>query len=73
VGPAGADARQRGIRLVLSTLIPRDELSLSLFEAPSEEALAAALEARGIPYIRIVEAVLQGAEDDSQEEILQDR
>jgi hypothetical protein len=48
------------IRLVLSTLIPRDEISLSLFEAPSEEALADALAARSIPYIRIVEAVVQG-------------
>jgi hypothetical protein len=48
------------IRLVLSTLIPADEISLSLFEAPSESALANALAAGGLPFIRIVEAVVRG-------------
>jgi hypothetical protein len=71
---AGQEGPDGGIRHVLSTLIPHDELLWSLFEAPSEQAIAAALAARGIPYIRIVEAVLQGARDEVlQVEILQER
>ena len=63
-----------GIRHVLSTLIPRDELVLSLYESPSEASLAASLAARGVSFIRIVEAVLQGAEEDApQVESLPDR
>jgi hypothetical protein len=58
--PAGGrpGATEPPIRLVLSTLIPADEISLSLFEAPSESALANALAAGGLPFIRIVEAVV---------------
>jgi hypothetical protein len=52
------------IRHVLSTLIPDDEIALSLFEAPSVEALAGALAARRIAYIRIVEAVVQDMDRD---------
>ena len=54
------DGMEPPIRLVLSTLIPADEISLSLFEAPSESALANALAAGGLPFIRIVEAVVRG-------------
>jgi hypothetical protein len=56
-GPGGAEPP---IRHVLSTLIPADEISLSLFEAPSEQALAHALAASGLQFIRIVEAVVRG-------------
>jgi hypothetical protein len=48
------------VRHVLSALIPADEICLSLFEAPSEEALAEALATRGLPFVRIVEAQVQG-------------
>ena len=56
-GPGGAEPP---ILHVLTTLIPADEISLSLFEAPSEQALADALAASGLPFIRIVEAVVGG-------------
>jgi len=53
------DGTEPPIRHVLSTLIPADEISLTLFEAPSETVLANALAAGGLPFVRIVEAVVR--------------
>ena len=53
------DGAEPPIRLVMSTLIPADEISLTLFEAPSETVLANALAAGGLPFVRIVEAVVR--------------
>jgi hypothetical protein len=53
------DGAEPPIRLVLSTMVPTDEISLSLFEAPSETALGNALAAGGLSFIRIVEAVVR--------------
>lgn len=58
------DGTESPIRHVLSTLVPVDEISLSLFEAPSEQALADALAASGLPFIRIVEAVVRSGAPD---------
>ena len=38
---------------------PGDEISLTLFEAPSRTALEQALAAGGLTFIRIVEAVVR--------------
>jgi len=58
LGGTVPDGTETPIRHVLSTLIPADEISLTLFEAPSEAALADALAAGGLPFIRIVEVVV---------------
>lgn len=57
----GGEGTEAPVRFLMSTLIPGDQLSLSLFEAPSEAALANALAAGGLPFIRIVEAVVRPA------------
>jgi len=59
--PVGPD-EAAGIRLLLSATVPADEIALSLFEAPTREALARALEAWGVSFIRIVEALVEGLE-----------
>ena len=59
LGGTVPDGTEPPIRHVLSTLIPADEISLTLFEAPSEAALADALAAGGLQFIRIVEAVVR--------------
>jgi hypothetical protein len=60
--PVGLGGTDQGIRHVLSTLIPGDEISLSLFEAPSERALTAAFTESGLPFVRIVEALVHSGE-----------
>ena len=63
VAEAGSGTAREGavpgaVRLVLSAAIPSDEIVLGLFEAPTQDALAAELDARGLPFIRIVEALV---------------
>ncbi len=63
-GPAqGVPRDGERVRHVQSALIPGDEICLSLFEAPSEESLAQALDTGGLPFVRIVEALVQGGGD----------
>jgi hypothetical protein len=59
---AGRGDGRGGVRLVLSVMVPGDEIALSLFEAPTKAAVARQLEARGVPYIRIVEALVTAPE-----------
>jgi hypothetical protein len=51
------------IRHVQSTLIPADEISLCLFEAPSRPVLERALVEGGHSFVRIVEALVGGPGD----------
>jgi hypothetical protein len=56
----GLTVERGGVRLVLSVTVPSDEIALSLFEAPTEDALRRDLDARGWPFVRIVEAFIAG-------------
>jgi hypothetical protein len=69
---AVADARERallaarlgaGVRYLRTTFLPRDEMLLHTFEAPSPEALGRAAGLAALAYERIVEAVEGGAGD----------
>lgn len=46
-----------GIRHLRTTFLPRDELVLHLFEAPSEAVILAAATSASLPIDRITEAV----------------
>lgn len=71
-----ADARGRarrtaelgaGIRYLRTTFIPRDEIVLHFFEAPSLDALDVAGRLAALPFERIVEAVDETAQHSEEE------
>ena len=45
------------VQHVRTTYLPRDELVMHVFEAPTDEAVRRALDRAGLPYERVVEAV----------------
>jgi hypothetical protein len=55
------------VRYVRTTFLPRDEIVMHLFEAPSAEVLDRAGRAAALPFERIVEAV-EGSEEATKEE-----
>lgn len=52
-----AAAMSPGVRHLLTTFLPDDEVVLHLFEAPSADAIGAAGRLAELPFDRIVEAV----------------
>ena len=56
-------AKGTPVQYLHSTFLPRDEMSLCLFDADSAHAVADASEAAGLPYERISEAMHLTAED----------
>jgi hypothetical protein len=62
---AALAAEGRPVAYLRSTIVPRDESYLSLFEAGSEDDVRAAYARAGVPYDRISAAV--AAEPDKEE------